>query len=97
MSEVIMLMKVYVIPQAVPKLKRLIAGFPPRRPGFASKGDHVAFVMGGRFSPSTSDSPANHHPTNFSIIILTRSWHNRLIGGLVPSGPNWTPPPTIPI
>jgi hypothetical protein len=29
-------------------------------------------------------SPANHHFTNFSIII-------------VPSGPNWTPPRTMPI
>jgi hypothetical protein len=33
----------------------------------------------GRFSPSTS--PANHHSTNFSIIIITRGWHNRPIGG----------------
>jgi hypothetical protein len=29
-----------------------------------------------RFSPSTSVSPANNS-TNFSIIILTRDWHNR--------------------
>jgi hypothetical protein len=34
----------------------------------------------GRFSPSTSDYPANHHSTNFSITI-TRGWHNRPIGG----------------
>jgi hypothetical protein len=34
----------------------------------------------GRFSPNTSVSPANHS-TNFSIIIITRGWHNRLIGG----------------
>jgi hypothetical protein len=33
-----------------------------------------------RFSPSTSVSPANHS-TNFSIIIMTRGWHNRPIGG----------------
>jgi hypothetical protein len=33
----------------------------------------------GRFSPSTSVSPANHHPTNFSIIIITWGWHNRPI------------------
>jgi hypothetical protein len=33
----------------------------------------------GRFSPSTSVSPANH-PTNFSIII-TWGWHNRPISG----------------
>jgi hypothetical protein len=34
----------------------------------------------GRFSPSASVSPANHS-TNFSIIIITRGWHNRPIGG----------------
>jgi hypothetical protein len=34
----------------------------------------------GRFSPITSVSPANHS-TNFSIIIITRGWHNRPIGG----------------
>jgi hypothetical protein len=33
------------------------------------------------FSPSTLVSPANHHSTNFSIIIITRGWHNRPIGG----------------
>jgi hypothetical protein len=35
----------------------------------------------GRFSPSTSVSPANHHSTNFSIIIINRGWGNRHIGG----------------
>jgi hypothetical protein len=34
----------------------------------------------GRFSPSTSVSPANHS-TDFSIIIITRGWQNRPIGG----------------
>jgi hypothetical protein len=34
----------------------------------------------GGFSPSTSVSPANHS-TSFSIIIITRGWHNRPIGG----------------
>jgi hypothetical protein len=33
----------------------------------------------GRFSQSTSVSPANLHSTNFSIIIITRGWHNRPI------------------
>jgi hypothetical protein len=46
----------------------------------------VGFVVDkaalGRFSPSTSVSPTNHHSTNFSIIIITRDWHNRPIGGL---------------
>jgi hypothetical protein len=47
----------------------------------------------GRFSPSTSVSPANHS-INFSIIIITRVWKNRPLVAAVPSGPNWTPPPT---
>jgi hypothetical protein len=34
----------------------------------------------GRFSPSTSVSPANHS-TDFFIIIITRGWHNRPISG----------------
>jgi hypothetical protein len=34
----------------------------------------------GKFSPSTSVSPANHS-TNFSIIIITRGWQNRPISG----------------
>jgi hypothetical protein len=50
----------------------------------------------GRFPPSTSVSLANHS-TNFSIIIITRGWHKRPLVAAVPSGPNWTPPPTIPI
>jgi hypothetical protein len=51
----------------------------------------------GRFSPSTSVSPANHHSSNFSIILITRGWHNRTLVAAVPSGANLTPPPTIPI
>jgi hypothetical protein len=37
----------------------------------------------GRFSPSTLVFPANHHSTNFSIIIITRGWHHRPIGGRI--------------
>jgi hypothetical protein len=33
-----------------------------------------------RFSPSTSVSPASY-ATNFSIVIITRGWHNRPISG----------------
>jgi hypothetical protein len=50
----------------------------------------------GRFSPSTSVSPANHHSTNFSIIIITRGWHNMPINGRsaewtqLDSTPNYT-------
>jgi hypothetical protein len=46
----------------------------------------------GRFSPSTSVSPANHS-TDFPIIIITRGWQNRPLVAAVPSGP-WFPPPT---
>jgi hypothetical protein len=38
-----------------------------------------------------------NHSTSFSIIIITRGWYNRPLVAAVPSGPNWTPPPTIPI
>jgi hypothetical protein len=70
--------------RVAPSLRRLVAGFPPRRPGFKPGSVHVGFCDGqkwrwGRFSPSTSVSPANLHSTNFSTIIftITRRWHNR--------------------
>jgi hypothetical protein len=50
----------------------------------------------GQISPSTSVSSANHHSTNFSIIIITRGWHNRPAGGRsaewtqLDSTPNYT-------
>jgi hypothetical protein len=50
----------------MPRLKRLVAGLSPRRPGFAPGSIHVGFVVDkvalGRFSPSTSVSPANIIP-----------------------------------
>jgi hypothetical protein len=42
----------------------------------------------GRFSPSTSVSLADHHSTNFFIIIITIG----LLVAALPRGPNWTPP-----
>jgi hypothetical protein len=81
--------------KAMPQLKRLVAGFPPRWPGFAS-GQHVGFVVDkaalGQVFSKYFGSPANHS-TNFSIIIITQGWHNRPISG---RSANWTPPPTIP-
>jgi hypothetical protein len=45
----------------------------------------VGFVVDkvalGQVFPSTSVSPANHHSTNFSMLIITRGWHNRPFGG----------------
>jgi hypothetical protein len=35
----------------------------------------------GRFSPSSSVSLTNHNSTSFSIIMITRGWHNRPISG----------------
>jgi hypothetical protein len=66
------------------KLRRLVAGFPPRRPEFKLGSGHVKFCDGqkwrwGRFSPRTSVSPVNLHSICFSTIIftITRGWHNR--------------------
>jgi hypothetical protein len=68
----------------MPWLKRVVPGFPPRRPGFAS-GKHVGFVMDKatleQVFPEYLGFPSNHHSSNFSIILITRSWHNRHIGG----------------
>jgi hypothetical protein len=72
-------------------------GFPLRRPGFASGqsmwGLWCTKWHWGRFSPSTSVSLANHHSTNFSIIIITRVGTVGLLVATVVSGPNWNPPP----
>jgi hypothetical protein len=71
-----------VVSKAAPYLKRLVSGFPPRRPGFKPGFGHVGFCDGqkwrwGRFSPRTSVSPANLHSFCFSTIIFTttRGWH----------------------
>jgi hypothetical protein len=63
---------------------RLVAGFPPRRPGFKPGSGHTGYCGGqkwrwGRFSPRTSVSLANLHSICFSTIIftVTRGWHKR--------------------
>jgi hypothetical protein len=68
----------------MPWLRRLVAGFPPCRPGFKPGSGHVEFCDGqkwhwGRFSLRTSVSTANLHSICFSTIIftITRGWHNR--------------------
>jgi hypothetical protein len=67
--------------------QRLDAGIPPRR--------WWTMRHWGRFSPRTSVSPANYS-TDFSIIIITRDWHNRPLSG---RSVEWTliPPPTMQI
>jgi hypothetical protein len=46
---------------------------------------HVGFVVDkwtlGQIFSEYFDFPANHHFTNFSVIIITRGWHNRAVGG----------------
>jgi hypothetical protein len=76
--------------------QRLVADFPPRRPGFAY-GQHVGFVVDkaalGQVFSETSVSLANHS-TDFSIIIITRGWNNRPFSG---RSVEWTliPPPSM--
>jgi hypothetical protein len=71
--------------EAVPYLKRLVAGFPPRRPGFAP--GQVMWDLWctkwdwARFSPSTSVSSANRHSTRLSSLIITQGMYSRPIGG----------------
>jgi hypothetical protein len=71
-------------------IRRLVAGFPPRRPGFTPGSGH-GFCDGqkwrwGTFSQRTSVSPANLHSICFSTIIFTftRAWHNRPVVAAVP-------------
>jgi hypothetical protein len=49
------------------------------------RAEHVGFVVDkvarGQAFSEYFGSPANHHSTNFSIIIITRDWHNRPNGG----------------
>jgi hypothetical protein len=64
------------IQKAAPQLKRLVAGFPPWRPGFDPGSGQVGFVedkvaLGQIFSEYFGFF-ANLHSTKFSIIIITR-------------------------
>jgi hypothetical protein len=70
----------YLYLPAAPLLKRLVAGFPPQRPGFAPESGKRDLWWTkwrrGRFSPSTSVSPAKIvYSTNFSILTITRGRH----------------------
>jgi hypothetical protein len=85
--------------KAVPQLKQLVAGFPPRRPGFASW-QYVGFVVDkavlGQVFSEYFGFPCQLFHQFFSIVIITRGWHNRPIGG---RSAEWTldSTPTIPI
>jgi hypothetical protein len=75
-----------------PELKRLVAGFPLRWHGFAPGSGQVGFVVDkwhwGRFSPSTSVSPANLHSVKFFSLTITRGRYNKPEVADVPSGPS---------
>jgi hypothetical protein len=68
-----------VIPQAVSRW------LPTAEARVRARSGHVGFVVDkvhwGRFSPSTSVSPASHYSTKFSILIITQGRHNRPIDG----------------
>jgi hypothetical protein len=58
---------------AVPWLRRLVTGIPPRRPGFDPGSVHVGFVvdklaLGQVFPPSTSVFPCQFHPTGAPLL-----------------------------
>jgi hypothetical protein len=59
---------------AVPQLRRVVAGFPPRRPWFESGSGHVGFAMDqghwSTFYLSTSDSHDNHCTDCSTFIII---------------------------
>jgi hypothetical protein len=75
---------------------RLVAGLPPRRPVFAS-GQHVGVCCGqsgtGAGFPRILRFPLPVIPHKFSIIIITRGWHNRPISG---RSAEWTQLGSIP-
>jgi hypothetical protein len=82
--------------KAVPKLKRLVAGFPPRRPGFDPRSaqvvDKVAlarvFSEYFGFPCQSSFHQILHHHNHSGQATIGQSV------AAVPSGPSWTTPPT---
>jgi hypothetical protein len=74
--------------KAAPWLKRLVAGFPPRRSGIRARVWSCGILWWtkwrwGRFSPRTSVSPANLHSTNCS------KNHPHLSSGVCTIGQKW--------
>jgi hypothetical protein len=87
------------VQKAAPKLKRLVAGFSPRRSGFDPGAGQVAFVvdkvpMGQVFSEyfgfpcQSSFHQILHHLNHPGQVTIGQSV------AAVPSGSSWTPPPT---
>jgi hypothetical protein len=76
----------------VPYLRGIIAGFPQRRHEF---GPGRTKRQWGRFSPSTTVSPAKYSIDCSTLIIIIRRWYIRPVGGLSNSGLCSTPPPSL--
>jgi hypothetical protein len=55
---------------AIPQLRRLVPDFPPRRPGFVPRSDHVTCAGS---SPITSVSPDKSHSANCSTSLFILS------------------------
>jgi hypothetical protein len=87
---------VSVCSRAVPLLKQLVAGFPPRRPG--SRPGRAREVCGGQSGTGVGFLRVLRFPLPI-IIPPTSSLQSSgagtmgLLVAVVPSGPNWTPPP----
>jgi hypothetical protein len=83
--------------KAVPELRRLVAGFPPRRPGFETGSGHVEFVV-DKVAVEQVFSEYFGFPCQFSFHRLLHTHHLSsgagTIGQLVadvPSGLSLTP------
>jgi hypothetical protein len=82
-----------------PWLRRLVAGFPPRRPGFNSRSEHVGFVV-DNVAPGQVFSEYFGFPCQFSFHPLLHIPHHLSSGAGtigqtvadVPSGLSLTPP-----
>jgi hypothetical protein len=82
----------------VPQLRRLVAGFPPRRPGFELRSDHMGFVV-DEVTTGQVFSEYFDFPCKFSCHQMLHAHHLSsgvgTIGQLVvdiPSGLSLTPP-----
>jgi hypothetical protein len=77
---------------AAPQLKRLVAGFPPLRPGFDPGSGQVGFVvdkmaLGQVFSEYFGFPCQSSFHRKFSILTITRGRYNRTVNG---RGVEWT-------
>jgi hypothetical protein len=74
-----------ILPRRIGRAQAVSHRFPTAPARVRARGEHVGFVVDkvalGQVFSECFGFPANHHSTKFSIIIMTRGWHNRLICG----------------